>query len=1037
MKVPISSWAIRNPIPVAILFIALTIAGLIAYANMPIKQFPNVTFPVVTVSVTQAGAAPSEMETQITRPIEDAIAGIANVRHISSEVVQGASTTTIEFDLNVNLQKATDDVRTAVERTRVLLPASIDPPRVQQIDIDSAPILTYAVSSPDMSAAELSWFVENTVARELQAANGVAQVARVGGVDREINVVLDPARMTGRGVTAPQINDALAQFNVDSTGGRSAIGGQEQTVRVLGQATTVDQLRNMTIPTARGFVKLSDVADVGDGQAEQRGFARLDGRPAVAFQVMKTRLASEVSTERSVKAAIDGLAARYKNATFTEVISTVEDTRESYDATVHVLVEGMVLAALVVLLFLRDWRATLIAALAMPLSLLPTFAVIGAMGFSMNIITLLALTLVIGILVDDAIVEIENIQKRVQLGASPYRAALVGADAIGLAVVATTATIVVVFTPVSFISGVSGQFFKEFGLTVAVAVLFSLAVARLLTPLLAAFFLKPVADPHPRKPLPAFYQRILDWALGHKWLSAAFGAVVFIASLGIASLLPTGLQPAGDPGFVYLAMQGPPGATRDDMERAVQTVTKVLLEQPDTERVFAQVGVGAGGGFGAGGGADLRNGTVTIVLKDDRKLNTEEFKGSIRPLLRQIPDVRVTTAAGGFGGTDIEIVLASQDPAALDRAQNLLQRQMRDLPIITDVRPQPPPPGPELVVRPIPAAAARLNVSSQGLAQVLRVATIGDIDAAVPKFSEGERRIPIRVRLPEEARSDLAAVGALEVPTLDGKTTPLSSVADLSFQAGPGRIVRFDRERRASVLASLNSGVSFGNALQAIDQLPVMKQLPAGVHRAEQGDAEAMAELFGGILGAMGAGVAMIFAVLVLLFGSFFKPVTILSALPLSMMGAFLALLLMGLQIDLPVLIGLLMLLGLAAKNSILLVEFAIEAERRGLPRREALYEACRERARPIIMTTVAMAAGMLPTALALGEGSAFRQPMAVAVIGGLISSTALSLVLVPVVYVFIDEFEAWVRPKLARLATPKAPGDDRPIEPHEEALAD
>jgi len=1035
MKVPISSWSIRNPIPIAILFIALTIAGFVAYANMPIKQFPNVTFPLVTVSVTQSGAAPSEMETQITRPIEDAIAGIANVRHISSEVVQGSSTTTIEFDLNTNLQKATDDVRTAVERTRVLLPPSIDPPRVQQLDIDSAPILTYAVSSPSMSAADLSWFVDNTVARALQSQPGVAQVARVGGVDREINVVLDPVRMTARGVTAPQINDALAQFNIDSPGGRSDIGGQEQTVRVLGQATTVDALRNLTIPTAAGYVQLSDIADVGDGQAEQRGFARLDGRPAVAFQVMKTRLASEVDTEKGVLAAIQTLASQHKDATFTEVVSTVKDTRESYDATVHVLGEGMILAALVVLLFLRDWRATLIAALAMPLSLLPTFAVIGAMGFSLNIITLLALTLVIGILVDDAIVEIENIQKRVQAGASPYRAALVGADAIGLAVVATTATIVVVFTPVSFITGISGQFFKEFGLTVAVAVIFSLTVARLLTPLLAAYFLKPVAHPHPRRPLPPLYKRILDWALNHKWLAAAFGAVVFIGSLGVASLLPTGLQPAGDPGYVYLAIQGPPGATREDMERASQAVTRTLMARPDTERVFVQVGVGAGGGFGAGGGSDLRNGTVTVVLKDDRKLDTEEYKAAIRPLLRQIPDVRVTTAAGGFGGTDIEIVLASQDPTALDRAQQLLMRQMRDLSIITDVRPAPPPPGPELVVRPIPAEAARLNVTSQGLAQVLRVATIGEIDANVPKFSEGERRIPIRVRLPENARSDLTALGMLEVPTLDGKRTPLSSVATLSFQAGPGRIVRYDRERRASVQASLNSGVSFGNALAEIDKLPVMKQLPAGVHRAEQGDAEAMAELFGGILGAMATGVAMIYAVLVLLFGSFFKPVTILSALPLSLMGAFLALLLMGLQIDLPVLIGLLMLLGLAAKNSILLVEFAIEAERRGLSRRDALYEACRERARPIIMTTVAMAAGMLPTALAIGEGSAFRQPMAVAVIGGLITSTALSLVLVPVVYVFIDEFEAWVRPKLGRLATPKAPEDDRPIEPHEEAM--
>jgi HAE1 family hydrophobic/amphiphilic exporter-1 len=423
---------------------------------------------------------------------------------------------------------------------------------------------------------------------------------------------------------------------------------------------------------------------------------------------------------------------------------------------------------------------------------------------------------------------------------------------------------------------------------------------------------------------------------------------------------------------------------------------------------------------------------LTIILKEHRKLNTEQFKQVVRPLMRQIRDVRINTQAGGFGGSDMEIVLAGQDSAALDRAQADLMRQMSGMKEVNSVRPSPPPPGPELVVRPKPAETARVGVNSQSLAQILRIATIGDIDANVAKFSEGERRIPIRVRLPESARTDLTQLGLLEVPTVDGKTTPLASVADLSFQAGPGRTVRYDRERRASVQASLNNA-TFGEALAAANKLPVMKNLPAGVHVATQGDAENMAELFGGFAVAMGAGIGLIYAVLVLLFGSFFKPVTILSALPLSLMGAFLAILVTGMQLDLPVLIGLLMLLGLAAKNSILLVEFAIEAERSGMSRREALYEACRERARPIIMTTVAMAAGMLPTALGLGEGSGFRQPMAVAVIGGLITSTALSLVLVPVVYEFIDQFELWITPKLGKLATPKAPGDDRPIDPSEQ----
>jgi len=655
---------------------------------------------------------------------------------------------------------------------------------------------------------------------------------------------------------------------------------------------------------------------------------------------------------------------------------------------------------------------------------LPTFAVISALGFSLNVITLLALTLVVGILVDDAIVEIENIEKRVERGESPYRASVIGADAIGLAVVATTFTIVAVFTPVSMMPGITGQFFFEFGVTVSVAVLFSLAVARLITPLMAAYFLKPARHPKPRPEMNPRYKSVLTWALDHKWLASAFGALIFVASIFVAAQLPTGVTPAGDPGYVYYQVQGPPGATRADMDKAVKLATQLLLDQPDTERVFANIG----------GGGDVRNGTLTAVLKDHRDRDTERFKADVRPLMRGVPDVRISPQGGGFGSSDLEVVLASQDAAALDRAQLDLQRQMRTLRQVSDVRVAPQPPGPELVIRPKHDEAARLNVNTQALGQILRVATIGDIDASVAKLSEGERRIPIRVRLAESGRSDLNTLGALRVPTLDGKTTTLASVADISFQAGPGQIVRYDRERRVSVIASMNAGSTFGEALKAANNLPVMKNLPPTVHVANQGDAESMAELFGGFVGAMLSGIGLIFAVLILLFRSFFKPVTIMSALPLSLLGAFVALLLTGKQLDLPVLIGLLMLLGLVAKNSILLVEFAIEAERAGASRREALFEACRERARPIIMTTLAMAAGMLPTALGLGEGSSFRQPMAIAVIGGLATSTVLSLVLVPVVYEVIDQFEAWITPKLSRVVTPHDPGDDAAIEAEERA---
>ncbi len=1022
----ISAWAIRNPIPVVSLFILLTIAGIVAYVGLPIKQFPNVNFPVVSVTVTQNGAAPSEVENQITRPIENALSSVAGVKHISSTAVLGSSTTTVEFELHSDMQKATDDVRTAVERARINLPPGIDPPLVQRLDIDSAPILTYAVSAPGMGNTELSRFVDKVVTRALQAQAGVAQVHRIGGAEREINIVLDAQRMAARGVTAPQVNNALAAFHSDDPGGRADVGAVEQTIRVLGSSMTIERLRELAIPVQGRYVRLADIAEIGDGSAEQRGFARLDGRPVTAIQVSKTRDASDISVEDRAVKVIAQLQADHPGVTFTKLVSTVDSTRRTFASTQHVLIEGIFLAVIVVYIFLRNWRATIIAAVAMPLSLIPTFVLMSAMGFSLNSITLLALTLVIGILVDDAIVEVENIEKRIEAGETPYRAALIGADAIGLAVIATTSTIIAVFAPVSLIPGQAGQFFREFGLTVAVAVLFSLVVARLLTPLMAAYFLVPLKDRvhREKRPVNPIYGRILDWALAHRWKTMGIGAGIFALSLLLASLAPVGFQPVGNPGYLYIAVQGPPGATRDDMARAVNDATRMLLGEPAVERVFAQVG-STSGGFSAGD--DMRTGRLTVVLKHDRDVTTDEFRSIIRPKLRDVPDVRLSNQ-GTFGSASVNIVLAGEDGQALERTQTELLRQMRNVPSISDPRPAPPPAGPELIVTPRAEEAARLNVDSRTLAQVLRIATIGDIDASVAKYSDGDERVPIRVRLPEGARQDLETIANLRVPTLDGQTTPLSAVADIQFKAGPGKIVRYDRERRVSVEADLVAGRTLGQALQEVAALPVMRNLPQGVQEAKVGDSEAMSELFGGFMLAIVAGIGLTFSVLVLLFKGFFKPVVILAALPLSLLGAFAALVLFGKTLDLPAMIGLLMLLGLCAKNSILLVEFAIEEERAGTPMTQALRNACRERARPIIMTTVAMAAGMLPTALGIGEGSEFRQPMALAVIGGLITSTALSLIFVPVIYEIVDSVERWIAPRAARLVTPRQAGDDDPF---------
>jgi HAE1 family hydrophobic/amphiphilic exporter-1 len=1028
----VSAWAIKNPIPVAVIFAALTIAGLFTYGMLPIKQFPNVSLPAVSITIAQSGAAPSEMENQITRPIEDAIAGLTNVKNIRSTVVQGFSTTVVEFELGQDLQKITDDVRSKVDETRQILPREIESPIVQRVEMDSSPILSYAVSAPGMTQAELSWFIDDTIARTLQGEKGVAQISRVGGVNREINVILDPQRLRAYGLTANAVNDALGVFNVDVAGGRAQIGGREQTLRVLGAANTVDQIRNLMIPAEGRYVRLSDVAEIGDGAAEERGFARLNGRPAVGFQVMKTKEASDVQVEDRVSAAIDRLQAAQVKAgrdiKVYRIFATVDETRASYHATLIAMIEGMGLAALVVFAFLREWRSTAITAVAMPLSLIPTFAFMAVMGFSLNVVTLLALTLVIGILVDDAIVEIENIEKRIQAGARPYRAAMEGADSIGLAVVATTAAIVVVFTPVSFMPGVSGQFFKEFGLTVSVAVLFSLAVARFVTPLMAAYLLKPVSHAQPRKPFDGPYRKLLDWALDHRMVSVAVGGIVFVLSIMLTGLLPKGFQPASDFNFFYVKVQGPPGATRADMDRTIGEVTRLFLTRPETEMVFAQVGstIESSGPGGGGGAADVRDGTVTVVLKDKRDLSVTEIKQQMRQDLRKIPDARVNFL-GEFGSADVQTILTSENGTALEKAALQVEREMRDLDVVADPRPSSPPSGPEIVILPRKDEAARLGTTAQAIAAAARVATVGDIDANVPKFNDGGRRIPIRVRLSEAARTDLETIKALPVATATGDTVPLGAVADVVFQAGPAKINRFNRKREITIESDLDNGAQLGDAVVAIDNLPTMKALPEGVSPAAAGDQEAMAELFGALGMAIFAGISMIYGVLALLFRSFFKPATILSALPLAIGGAFLGLMIMNLSISLPSLIGILMLLGLAAKNSILLVDYAIELERSGASQRHALIEACRERARPIIMTTVAMAAGMLPTALGIGKGAEFRQPMAVAVIGGLITSTVLSLILVPVVYELIDDLENWLKPKLARFITPREAPEDKP----------
>ena len=1025
MNFNISAWSIRQPIPALVLFVVLMALGIVTFRNMAVTRFPNIDVPVVLVQVGQSGAAPSELRNQVTKKVEDAIASITGVKHVNSTITDGMSQTAAEFLFEVNTDRAVNDVKDAIARIRGDLPRGIDEPVISRVDVEGQAIITFTAEAQAMTLEQLSWHVDDVMIREIQSLKGVGRVERYGGVRREIRVALDPARLAALGVTAADVNQQLLLTNADLAGGRGEVGGQEQSIRTLGGAKSVADLgaTKIVIPGGRE-VRLEELGTVQDGAEEARYFARRDGQPAVAFAIFRAKGASDVSVSRLIDVKIAEIEKKFPDVKLVKIDDSVGYTFGNYEAAMGTLIEGALLAVLVVFLFLRNWRATLIAAIALPLSIIPTYWAMQTMGFSLNLVSLLALTLATGILVDDAIVEIENIARHMRMGKSAYRASIEGADEIGLAVIAISFTIIAIFAPVSFMGGIAGQYFKQFGLTVAVSVFISLLVARLITPMLAAYFMGKAPAVHDSSdgPFARAYGAFLRFTLRHKIISLLVGAGLFYGSLQSVSLLPQGFIPEGDESRSTLSVELPPGSRLADTRNTTDAMVARIRELPEVTSVFTL------GGAGVKGAGEIRQAIMIVryVPKTERRLTQKQLEVKIGEMMKDVPDTRIYYA-NDRGDRQLQMTVKADNTESLAQGSAIVESAIRSLPETANVNAGTGLDRPEIRVQPRFDEAARLGVSPEQIAQIVRIATIGDVGANLAKFTAGDRLVPIRVQLAEDARADLRTLQALRIRTGAGASVPLSEVADISFGQGPSSIERHDRHDSVVIGADLAKGAQVGDVAAKVKALPALQTLPAGVSLEESGDAEIQGEVFGGFATAMLFGLMMVFGLLVLLFGNLLQPITILASLPLAIGGVIGALLITGNAISMPVVIGILMLMGIVTKNAILLVDFAVERVKHGMSRFDAIVDAGMKRARPIIMTTIAMVAGMVPTALGHGEGGEFRAPMAIAVIGGLLVSTVLSLVFVPSFYLvmeIVSDFFAWMfRPLIGKVDEPPAQG--------------
>ena len=1021
----ISGIAIRRPVFTWMVMIGLVVLGLFSLRNLPIDQFPDVEIPIVAITTIYPGGSPETIEREVTERLEQAFNPVRGVDRISSISLEGVSQIIIEFDLDRDVDDAANDIRSKIETVRMELPSDIEQPLVQTFDPASQPIVSLAVASETLSIQELTSLADEDIRRRLESVPGVGEVQLAGGLSREIRVNIDPAQLQARGVNVNEVMGALQAQNLEVPAGRVERGTGEQLVRVVGRITEPEQFNDIVVANRGGTpIRLGDVAVVEDGTEEERSVALVNGRRAVALDILKVSGANTVAVAEGVIETLDELRSALPEGTELQVIRDNSVTiRHSVQDTLIELLLGAILTVVIVMLFLNDPKSTVITSLVLPISVISAFILMMALGFTLNVISLLALSLSIGILIDDAIIVIENIVRHREMGRGYFAAAGDGTREIFLAVMATTLSIVAVFVPVAFMGGIIGRFFYQFGMTVAFAVMISLLVAFTLTPMLAAHW---GVDPHvedrhgkSRNPLKRFvsafnrqfdrlslkYRGVIEWALRHRKTTIGGAVAIFIGTLMLFPYIGGSFMPPQDSSEFAVTIRTPDGSSLAYTRDKADQIGELLSDLPGVEYIYTTVGAGQTGTVTSG------NIYVSLVGPRERSMTQDQLMVEARERVSSVFGVQAAVLqAGGFGPAQAPLALQVRGPQVegLQELAMQVEDAVRELPSVVDVQNSLGQPRPEFRIDVNRDVANRLGLTVGQVAGTVRPVLAGQ-DVTTWQDPTGEER-DVVVQMSPELRRSVQDIASIPIATPLGGSVPLSQIAQIQEGFAPSQIDRSDLQRTATISGSPAPGLSISEATAAIQERIDQMDIPTGYSVTFGGETEALEETAGYVLQAILLAIILIFLILASQFESVTQPFAIMLSLPLSLIGVLLALLITDDTLNMMSMIGVILLFGLVVKNAILLVDNANERRRAGTERFQALVEAGQVRLRPIMMTTLAMIAGMLPSALAIGEGGGFRAPMSRAVIGGLITSTLLTLIVVPVAYTYFDDLGAFFR---------------------------